>query len=194
MPASPMWFRPKLLCLIAALLLLIGLTPGTDARAHEIRPALLNIVEQEPGWFEVTWKVPMRSGLALDIHPVLPPGLTAVGPPASHPVPGAITEYTNYKAEGGSLVGETISIDGLRAVQIDVLVQIEFADGRPRRSSERSTTSSWSNVAVCSSSTAAARYGTSNRLNTRGPHSTPVSMNAIGGVTMLREAIPETAP
>jgi len=130
MPALSMGFRFTGLCLIAALLFLAGLTQATESQAHEIRPALLNIVEQEPGWFEVTWKVPMRGGLVLDIHPVLPPGLTAVGPPASHPVPGAITEYANYRAEGGSLVGETISIDGLRAVQIDVLVQIKFADGR----------------------------------------------------------------
>ncbi len=115
--------------LIAALLLLAGLMPTTALRAHEIRPALLNIVEQEPGWFQVTWKVPILGDQTLAIHPVLPSGLVAVGPPASHPVPGAITEYTNYRAEGGSLVGGTISIDGLRAVQIDVLVQIELADG-----------------------------------------------------------------
>jgi hydrogenase/urease accessory protein HupE len=112
-----------------ALLLLIGLTPATESHAHEIRPALLNIVEQEPGWFEVTWKVPMRGDRVLALSPVFPKSLIPIGPPASHTVPGAHIQYSTYKTEGESLVGETISIDGLSALQIDVLLQIKLADG-----------------------------------------------------------------
>jgi hydrogenase/urease accessory protein HupE len=110
-------------------ILLIGLTPATESHAHEIRPALLNIVEQEPGWFEVTWKVPMRGDRVLALSPVFPKSLIPIGPPASHTVPGAHIQYSTYKTEGESLVGETISIDGLTALQIDVLLQIKLADG-----------------------------------------------------------------
>jgi hydrogenase/urease accessory protein HupE len=113
----------------AAFLLLVGLTPATESHAHEIRPALLNIVEQEPGWFEVTWKVPMRGDRVLALSPVFPKSLIPIGPPASHTVPGAHIQYSTYKSEGESLVGETISIDGLSALQIDVLLQIKLADG-----------------------------------------------------------------
>jgi hydrogenase/urease accessory protein HupE len=113
----------------AAVLLLVGLSLATESHAHEIRPALLNIVEQEPGWFEVTWKVPMRGDQVLALSPVLPPSLLRIGPPANHTVPGAHVQYSTYKTEGESLVGETISIDGLTASQIDVLLQIELADG-----------------------------------------------------------------
>ena len=114
----------------AVFLLLVGFIPATELHAHEIRPALLDIAEQEPGWFEVTWKVPMRGDRVLALSPVLPPSLIPLGPPASHIVPGAHIQYSTYKTEGESLVGETVSIDGLTALQIDVLLQIKLADGR----------------------------------------------------------------
>jgi hypothetical protein len=47
------------LWLTALLMLLTGLCPAASLHAHEIRPALLTITEQKPGWFEVTWKVPV---------------------------------------------------------------------------------------------------------------------------------------
>jgi len=113
----------------AALLLLAGLIPAPPSQAHEIRPALLEITERQPGWFDVTWKVPVRGDQALALSPVLPTSLIAVGPPAAHKVPGANIQYSTYKTESGSLVGETISIDGLTAQQIDVLLEIKLADG-----------------------------------------------------------------
>ena len=115
--------------LFAMLLLLAGLASTANLHAHEIRPALLNITEQKPGWFEVTWKVPMRGGGVLAVKPVLPSSLVPYGPPSSHTVPGANIQYSTYKTDGKSLAGETISIDGLTALQIDVMVQIKFADG-----------------------------------------------------------------
>jgi hypothetical protein len=111
--------------------ILLLMIPGSDAivRAHEIRPALLNIVEQKPGWFEVTWKVPVLPGYEVDIAPVLPAVLSAYGPPANHDVPGAKIQVSTYQAKEGGLAGETISIDGLSATQIDAMVRINFADG-----------------------------------------------------------------
>jgi hypothetical protein len=40
--------------ILLILLIVMGLGSTTSVYAHEIRPALLNIVEQKPGWFEVT--------------------------------------------------------------------------------------------------------------------------------------------
>jgi len=107
----------------------MGLGSTAKVHAHEIRPALLNITEQKPGWFEVTWKVPMRGGSVLAIKPVLPSSLVPYGPPSSHTVPGASIQYATYQIEDGSLAGEIITIDGLTTLQIDVMVQIKFADG-----------------------------------------------------------------
>jgi hydrogenase/urease accessory protein HupE len=114
---------------IIILLLMLGLGPAVNLHAHEIRPALLNIVEQKPGWYEVTWKVPVLPGYEVDIAPVLPASLTAYGPPANHNVPGAKVQVSTYQAKEGGLAGETITIDGLSATQIDTMVRINFADG-----------------------------------------------------------------
>lgn len=120
---------PLRLWLASVLLLLVCLMPITALYAHEIRPALLTITEQKPGWFEVTWKVPMRGGSVLAIKPVLPSSMVPYGPPSSHTVPGASIQYATYQMAEGSLAGETITIDGLTALQIDVMVQIKLADG-----------------------------------------------------------------
>jgi hypothetical protein len=58
------------LWLTAVILLLTGLGAAVNLHAHEIRPALLTITEQKPGWFEVTWKVPMRGDGIVAIKPV----------------------------------------------------------------------------------------------------------------------------
>ena len=38
--------------------------------AHEIRPALLEIIESQPGLYEVTWKVPALGDRVLGLSPV----------------------------------------------------------------------------------------------------------------------------
>ncbi|NOQ47195.1 MAG: HupE/UreJ family protein [Desulfobulbaceae bacterium] len=100
-----------------------------NVQAHESRPAVLNIIEQKPGWFEVTWKVPLLAEDQVDIRPVFPESMAAYGPPANHNVPGAMVEYSTYQAEGDALSGKTITIDGLSTTQIDVMVRINLADG-----------------------------------------------------------------
>jgi len=101
----------------------------SNVDAHESRPAVLNINEQKPGWFEVTWKIPVLAEDQVRIHPVLPQGMAAYGPPAIHNIPGARVEYSTYQAEADALSGETITIDGLSTTQIDVMVRINLADG-----------------------------------------------------------------
>jgi hydrogenase/urease accessory protein HupE len=115
--------------LLLMILLVTGLSSTATVHAHEIRPALLNIIEQKPGWFDVTWKVPVLAGYELDIQPVLPASLAPYGPPSSHDIPGAKIQYATYQAKDGALAGETITIDGLSATQIDVMVRINFVDG-----------------------------------------------------------------
>ena len=73
--------------LTALFLLLIGLGTTANLHAHEIRPALLTIDEQKPGWFDVTWKIPVLPGYEVDLTPILPESLAPYGPPASHDLP-----------------------------------------------------------------------------------------------------------
>ena len=109
--------------------LLIGLYPVMPANADEIRPALLDIKEQNTGLFAVTWKVPMRGNRALAITPQLPDSLELLGSPTVQDVPGALVEQSTYKGNGKSLIGHRIVIDGLSALQTDVLLLIQLQDG-----------------------------------------------------------------
>ena len=53
---------PLVICLVAA---------ASGALADEFRPAMLEIIETEPGWYTVTWKVPQSNGqpLAIGVDP-----------------------------------------------------------------------------------------------------------------------------
>jgi hydrogenase/urease accessory protein HupE len=106
-----------------------GLYAAAPVNADEIRPALLDIKEQNTGLFTVTWKVPMRGDKVLDIKPRLPDSLELVGTPTLQKVPGALIEHATYKNNAESLTGQTIAIDGLTEVQTDVLLLIQLQDG-----------------------------------------------------------------
>jgi len=113
----------------AGLMLVVGFGMVTAAQAHEIRPGLLDIKESESGLFSVTWKVPTRGDAVLALQPVLPEDWVPLGPPSERRVPGAWIQTATYRSEIGSIVGEMLEIDGLSALQTDVLLRIELADG-----------------------------------------------------------------
>jgi hydrogenase/urease accessory protein HupE len=106
-----------------------GLFWAMPASADEIRPALLDIKEQKTGLFAITWKVPMRGDRVLVISPNLPDSLELLGAPTVQQVQGAQIEHSTYKNNAESLTGQLISIDGLAAVQTDVLLLIQLQDG-----------------------------------------------------------------
>jgi hypothetical protein len=97
--------------------------------ADEIRPALLDIKQQNTGLFAVTWKVPMRGDKVLKITPILPDNLELVGTPTQQNVPGALIEHATYKSNAGGLPGRMIEIEGLTEVQTDVLLLVQLQDG-----------------------------------------------------------------
>ncbi len=109
--------------------LLVGLFPAMQANADEIRPALLDIKEQGTGLFAVTWKVPTRGDKVLAITPRLPESLQLLGSPTIQEAPGARIEHATYKSSGAPLSGQTITIDGLSAMQTDVLLLVQLQDG-----------------------------------------------------------------
>jgi hydrogenase/urease accessory protein HupE len=110
-------------------LAVLAWAPSPSARAHEIRPALLDIDESSPGLFEVTWKLPGRGDRALGLEPILPDNLALAAPPSVRQVPGAWVQRATYKSDGTPLIGQRISIRGLRALQTDVLLRVHLLDG-----------------------------------------------------------------
>jgi len=119
--------RPLRLAFLAAVLL--GLLPAMQTNADEIRPALLDIKEQNTGLFAVTWKVPRRGNRVLAITPQLPSSLELLGAPTIQDNPGARIQHATYKNNAESLTGQAITIDGLSALQTDVLLLMQFKDG-----------------------------------------------------------------
>jgi hydrogenase/urease accessory protein HupE len=106
-----------------------GLYAVAPVNADEIRPALLDIKEQNTGLFAVTWKVPVRGDKVLALTPRLPDSLELVGTPTLQKVPGALIEHATYKGDAESLTGQMIAIEGLTEVQTDVLLLIQLQDG-----------------------------------------------------------------
>jgi len=112
-----------ILCFIYCLL------ASPNVTADEFRPALLQVTETEQGWYSVIWKVPMQNGRVLAIAPVLPESFKRIGPASARVFQGSVIEESTWNVESGSLIGGTIEIDGLTAIPIDVIVQIDLADG-----------------------------------------------------------------
>ncbi|MGI9517465.1 MAG: HupE/UreJ family protein [Pirellulaceae bacterium] len=115
--------------LILALAIILGMVTSTRLFGHEIRPALLEINERQPGFFDVTWKVPALGDRVLGLAPVFPEVMQPVGPPSHHLSPGALVQYFSFKTDGQPITGETIFMEGLSALQIDVLIRINLANG-----------------------------------------------------------------
>ena len=112
------------------LLLICVLALVPNARAHEVRPAYLELRQTSPDTCDVLWKVPgLGNEMRLGIYVELPEGSTNLSEPRGSFVNGAFIERWKVKRAGG-LTGGTIHIAGLSATSIDVLVRVEMLDGR----------------------------------------------------------------
>jgi hydrogenase/urease accessory protein HupE len=113
--------------LLLAVVLLAIFAPGV--RAHEVRPAYLELRQTGPETYDVLWKVPGQGeNLRLGIYVELPAGCTNVTQPRASMINNAFTERWTMKCAGG-LTGGTIHIAGLTATATDVLVRLERLDG-----------------------------------------------------------------
>ena len=114
---------------IVACLLFVLPVGSTVVLADEFRPALLEINEQEGGWVDVIWKVPMLGDKVENLTPVLPEFLVPVGAGSGRVVAGAWLEYRTYRSAGQPLTGTTLRIDGLSALPTDVVVRVSLQSG-----------------------------------------------------------------
>lgn len=100
-----------------------------NAKAHEVRPAYLELRQTSPETYDVFWKVPtLGDSQRLGIYVKLPTDTEEIVKPIGSFNQGAYIERSEVKCPGG-LDGQTITIDGLRETQIDVLVRVERTDG-----------------------------------------------------------------
>jgi hypothetical protein len=138
-------------------LLLLGavLIARGPAAAHEVRPAYLELSEQEPGRYAVVWKVPAMGDRVLALQPVLPDACRSIAAPQVEVMPGAQLARWSVDCGAGGLTGATIAIDGLRETLTDVVVRMQARDGasqtvvlRPEAPSVTLSEESGSSVAI----------------------------------------------
>jgi len=109
--------------------LVAGLGGARAARAHELTPALLSIIERAPDRYDVLWRVPIDEAPRGLMVPVLPA-------PAETETPHALSVDTQARYESwsvqipGGLAGRELRLDGPAAAASDGLVRVQLLDGR----------------------------------------------------------------
>ena len=113
--------------LIGLLVELMAATPL--ARAHEIRPAYLQIDEIGPARYKLLWRTPVLSGMRLPVVLRLPDEVHDVTRPAEQDLSDSVVERRVFDAGPGELAGKRIEFIGLQATITDVLVRVQMLDG-----------------------------------------------------------------
>jgi hydrogenase/urease accessory protein HupE len=112
------------------LFLILLISAPQFLKADIIYPARLEIKEVEPGIFRVTFNLPIVNKLRLKARPVLPSICEEI---TAHNIHGTTTTYTEtwqLKCEVQKLFGKEIRIGGLIGKQIDIVLFLQFMDGR----------------------------------------------------------------
>ena len=114
--------------IFAVFALLMALAP---ARAHEVRPAYLEIDQSGAGTYKVTWKQPSRGNLALHLVPHISNGWLESPPSARYAAEGFLIRTWIIKTnEAAHLAGRTVTIEGLENTITDVFVRVRLVHGQ----------------------------------------------------------------
>lgn len=125
------------MCLVA---LAVSVLSAGVGRAHELRPAYLELRQLDGDKYAVLFKVPARGpDKRLALYVGLPEDCQLVEPARTSYTGTAFVERSTIRRDGG-LTDAEIRIDGLTGTRTDALVRIEHADGRTQ--TERLTPSS----------------------------------------------------
>lgn len=115
----------KKICGLACIILLVM---PLLSRAHDMRPALLQIKQMSTNDYEVLWKVPRKGNEVLAIKPEFPSWfvMQQTIPPNES---GTGILYTFRATTSKDIHGMPITIKGIETTMVDVLVQIELLNG-----------------------------------------------------------------
>lgn len=115
---------------VLAFALLLAITAGA-ARAHEVRPALLEIRRSASSQCEILWKQPVAGELAVRLVPRLSAGWLDAPPESESRAPGhRRLRWSRQACPLEDLESQSLAIEGLDATLTDVLVRVDFGDGR----------------------------------------------------------------
>lgn len=118
--------------LLAIILLTLGLP--VQARAHEVRPALLEIIRTADSVCRITWKTPMSGDAGLNLTPQVSDGWLNAAPERMLQTPAyRLQMWTHTDCSLTALRDQSVVIGGLNDTITDVLVRVEYGDGQTRQ-------------------------------------------------------------
>jgi HupE / UreJ protein len=118
------WLWASLVGVMAAVLV-----PVSAARAHEVRPAYLQIDEVGPGRYQFLWRTPVLSGMRLPVVLRLPDDVRNLAVRTQQEFPDSVVERGIIDGGADGLRGKRIEFAGLQATVTDVLVRVQMLDG-----------------------------------------------------------------
>ena len=99
-------------------------------RAHEARPAYLEIKETSPNQFSVLWRTPVLAGMRLPVVLTMPGDVKNLKEPVVQELADSLLERRWIDAGANGLAGKQIQFTGLQLTITDVLARVEMLDGR----------------------------------------------------------------
>ena len=104
--------------------MLLWCATAPAASAHEVRPAYLELRETEPCTYDMLWKVPARDeDMRLALYVQFPADTRNVTVPHGQFLDAAYVERRRIQRPGG-LAGQSVTIEGLPATKVDVLIRV----------------------------------------------------------------------
>ncbi len=113
-----------------AAVVLVMLAGLPAARAHESRPAYLELKETAPGQFSVLWRTPVLAGMRLPLLLKMPDDVKELKKPEVQELSDSLVERRWIDVGPNGLAGKRIEIVGLQYTITDALVRVELLDGR----------------------------------------------------------------
>jgi HupE / UreJ protein len=113
----------------------LAMLAAIPAGAHRLSPGFFGLTETGPGRYAAQWKVSISGGLAETLSPRMPDGCRVTGPVRLYVLDDLQTpddvrlQHANVVCDG-PLAGGVFSVAGLEATSTDVLLRIDYADGR----------------------------------------------------------------
>jgi hydrogenase/urease accessory protein HupE len=113
----------------------LAMLVASVAGAHRLSPAFFGLTETAPGEFAAQWKVSISGGLAETLSPQMPEGCEVAGAVRLYVLDDVQTpndvrlQHANVTCNR-PLAGGVFSVAGLEATDTDVLLRIDYADGR----------------------------------------------------------------
>jgi hypothetical protein len=111
------------------IIFLLAMLAVPTTRAHEARPAYLEIKETSPNQFSVLWRTPVLVSMRLPVVLTMPGDVKNLKEPVVQELADSILERRLIDAGANGLAGKRIEFRGLQLTITDVLVRVQTLDG-----------------------------------------------------------------